>query len=96
MTTLSLWWNDRFNGAFVKWIESAPDTVAGIVESVLLKILETFSGWDWVGTAVAAGVQVWIEKQTPGRVSLMVEAGIENLVVAQEAAAALPPVEPDA
>ena len=85
MTTLGAWWNDRLTGAFVKWIEKAPDTVAGLAEGVMLKIFETFSGWDWVASAITSGVESWISKQTPERVALFVESGIEAYIARMEA-----------
>lgn len=94
MTTLSAWWNERFTGAFVKWIQKAPDTVANLIEDVVLTIFETFAGWEWVAAAITSGIERWMSKQTPERLSLLVESGLEGWMAATEAAAAL--VEPDA
>tara|TARA_R110000851_G_scaffold9428_3_gene35066 strand:- start:1228 stop:1512 length:285 start_codon:yes stop_codon:yes gene_type:complete len=94
MTTLAAWCNERMTGAFVKWIEHAPEAVAELVEGVILKVLTAFTGWDWVGDAVVSGANAWIASQQPERVELLVESGIEGWVASVEAAALLADTQP--
>lgn len=94
MNTLAEWWNARFIGAFVRWIEADPLNVAELAETVALQVMQSFSGWTWVGNAITNGATRWIENQTPERVEFLIETGIEGWVATQEAAAALAAGDP--